>query len=108
MWQSHFLSLGYGLTREKPSDFYVRSTFHTATAALRLWVFGTEYLVLKSSGVLDSKPIQILTFGLRLGPVVLTAAQRWIAFDREGEITQQHFAFHAYLSKSFALGALYN
>ncbi len=105
---SPFFSLGTGFTKAKIASDLPRVVFISSLASLRLFILELEYNRLDSRDSFHLGPVHIFTLSLKLGRIILTAAQRRSKYLLESYVVQRHYAAQLLLSSHFAISYMDN
>jgi hypothetical protein len=105
---SSYFTIGGGVVTERPVSFLGQINYYSATFGVKLFVVELESSWLWNSGAITLDPVQIGTLTVNLGHLILTAAERSLYFQREGNVFQTHYAVQVQVSKNLTLGYLYN
>lgn len=114
---TRYLSAGYGLSREKVSNYFPITNFQTFIVSLRLLALEIEYNQTSTpagattstlSSSTNVPPTQILSASYPIHNFIFTIAGRKLQYLKEGDITQYHFAVQFFATPHIAVGFMHN
>lgn len=105
---SPYFTLGLGVSREKTSNYLLRSDFVSFMASTRIYILELEFNLLSNNSVPMLNSISIFSGNIAFSNLIFTGAVRQLNYLSEGNVTQFHAGVQYLLSRHVSLGYLYN